>query len=464
MSLNPWESASWDAVETAERIARRDVTALEVIDAALVRAEAARGLNAVVTPTPELARERANRATGPLAGVPTFIKDLLQVKGVRTAWGTAASGEFISKRNDPTVDLIEGTGVVSLGKSATPEYGLICTTEPAAFGACLNPWALDHSTGGSSGGAAALVASGTVPMAHGSDGGGSIRIPAACCGLVGLKPTRGRLDMEGSNLLPVNIAVHGVLSRTVRDTVAFWRAIDAQRPAGKRMLAPEVAPRPKRLKIAAFSEPPTKRPIAPEMVQALEKTAALLVELGHEVELVSCPLPESVVRDFISLWGWVSFVQPRGGLVVRGKGFIADKHEPWTHGFAGMFTKNKLRAVGDLIRLRRFTAEYAELIKKHDVLLCPTTGQVTPKLGYFRSDMPFEEGLEKVLAFTPFAAVFNAAGAPAISLPLCRSASNLPIGMHFAAANGQEQTLLELAFELEQARPWEKAAPRPKVS
>lgn len=461
MSLKPWDLAGWDAVETSERIARKDVTALEVVEAALGRVETLQKLNAVVTPTADRARAAAATATGPLAGVPTFIKDLAQIAGVRTGWGTAASGTFISKKTDHAVKLIEGTGLVSLGKSATPEHGLICTTEPLAFGPCRNPWGLDYSTGGSSGGAAALVASGAVPMAHGSDGGGSIRIPASCCGLVGLKPTRNRLDMDGSNMLPVNIAVHGVLSRTVRDTVAFWKAIDAQRPVKKRMLTDEVALRPaKRLKVAAFYEPPTGNPIDPEMRTALEKTAAKLVELGHQVEMVPFPLSTSVVQDFLSLWAWVAFAQPRTGVMLMGKGFNLAKHEPWTHGFAKIFTNAKLASFRSMIRLRQFTAEYAQLMTKYDVLLCPTTAHVSPKIGHFSSDQPFDQGLERVIAYTPFAAAFNASGAPAISLPLCRSSNGMPMGMHFGAAFNQEQTLLELAFELETAAPWEKMAPR----
>ena len=416
---------------------------------------------AVVTATFELAREAAGTASGPLAGVPTFFKDLLQVKGVRTAWGTAASGQFISKRDDPTTKLLRGTGLVSLGKSATPEHGLIPTTEPLAFGPCRNPWAMEHSTGGSSGGAAALVASGAVPIAHGSDGGGSIRIPAGCCGLVGLKPSRGKLDMEGSNLLPVNIAVHGVLSRSVRDTVAFWKAIDAQRPPRKRMLAAGVASRPRRLKIAVYVEPPTGGQVDPEVRAAVEGTAKLLRELGHEVREVACPIPDSVVPDFLALWALVAFAQSHSGLMLMGKGFAAQKLEPWTHGFAARFKASPLAAARGMLRLRRFTAAYAELMKAQDVLVCPTTAQLTPKLGHLAVDLPFDLGLERVMAYTPFAAVMNASGAPAVSLPLFRSASKLPIGVQFSAAHGADQTLLELAEELETARPWQQIAPRP---
>ncbi len=460
MTLKPWDLAAWDAVETAERIAKKEVTALEVVEAAIARANDVSHLNAVVTPTHDLARAAAPTATGPLAGVPMFTKDLLQLKGIRTAWGTAASGTFISKKSDPTAKLLVGTGMVSLGKSSTPEHGLICTTEHIAFGPTRNPWAPDHSTGGSSGGAAALVASGAVPIAHGSDGGGSIRIPSSCCGLVGLKPTRKRLDMEGSNLLPVNIAVHGALTRTVRDTIAFWKAIDAQRPPKQRMLG-DVAPKPKRLKVAVFTDPPTKRAIDPEVRAAVEQTAALMTSLGHDVQPVPCPIPETVVEDFLGLWAWVAFAQPHTGIALMGRGFAIDQHEPFTVGFGKRFTANKWGTLKNVLRLRKFTAQYAELMKQHDVWLCPTLAFPAPKIGFMDPALPFDENLDRVLSFTPFAAAINAAGGPALSLPLFRSKAGLPIGIHFAAAANQEQTLLELGLELEAARPWEQIAPRP---
>lgn len=460
MTLDPWELAKWDAVETAERIAKKDITALEAVEAAIARANDVKHLNAVVTETHDLARAAAPTAAGPLAGVPTFTKDLLQVKGIRTAWGTAASGTFVSKRSDPTAKLLVGTGMVSLGKSATPEHGLTATTEPIAFGACRNPWNPEHSTGGSSGGAAALVASGAVPIAHGSDGGGSIRIPAAACGLVGLKPTRHRLDMEGSNMLPVNIAVHGALSRTVRDTIAFWKAIDAQRPPKKRMLG-DVAAKPRRLKIAVYADPPTKRAIDPEVHAAVEKTAALLKSLGHDVQTVPCPIPETVVGDFLALWSWVAFAQPRTGVMLMGRGFALDQHEPWTVGFGKRFTSNKWECVKNMMRLRKFTAQYAELMKQHDVLVSPTLATPAPKIGHLSPSLPFDEGLDRVLSFCPFTAPINASGGPALNLPLFRAKNGLPIGIQFAGPHDQEQTLLELGLELEAAQPWEKAAPRP---
>src|SRR5215208_3677161 len=216
--------ASWDAVETATRVRNKDVTAAEVVDAAIARAEEAAHLGAIVTESYERARARARvpNVAGTLVGVPIFIKDLTHVHGVKTTWGSRGAGEYVSRRTDVVVRHLEGSGAVTLGKSATPEFGLTATTEPLGRAPCRNPWESTRSAGGSSGGSACLVAAGVVPLAHASDGGGSIRIPAACCGLVGLKPSRFRIDMEGSHLLPVNIATYGVLTRTVRDTVAFY--------------------------------------------------------------------------------------------------------------------------------------------------------------------------------------------------------------------------------------------------
>lgn len=461
--VDAWELAEWEAVETAEHIRRGDVTAAEVVEAALARAEAVASLNAVVTATPEQARVTATGARqGTLHGVPTAIKDLAQVEGVRTAWGTAGSGDFISRRSDPSVKALLRTGLVSLGKSATPELGLTGTTEPLAFGPCRNPWAPAHSTGGSSGGAAALVAAGVVPIAHGSDGGGSLRIPASCCGLVALKVTRGRFDMEGSSLLPVNIAVHGVLSRTVRDTVAFWRALEAVRPETRRPTPlGDIATAPaQRLTLGMFVESPTGSAVHSEVRAAVESTAAVATSLGHEVRAIACPFSAQVVHDFVRLWSFVAWSQTKIARLAMHRGFDVSKLEPFTRGFASSFAAQPLAALAAIRRLRGFARRYAELIAPYDVVLGPTLAEPPPLLGHLATDQPFEATLERLLTFTPFTGLVNAAGAPALSLPAARSTTGLPLGVQLAASHGREATLLELAAELEAARPWPKIAPR----
>ncbi|HSY22717.1 MAG TPA: amidase family protein, partial [Polyangiaceae bacterium] len=231
MTLSTFDRAlaGWDAVETASRIRSKEVTAAEVVEAAIARAEEAHDLGGVVESCYERARVNQGSPDAPWLGVPTFVKDFARVAGVATTWGSLGSGRYVSKRSDPFVRSFERLGVVVLGKSTTSELGLMPATEPLGRPPCRNPWDVSRSSGGSSGGAACLVSAGVVPVAHGMDGGGSIRIPAACCGLVGFKPSRFRLDAMGSSTLPVNIVTDGILSRSVRDTVAFYVGLESRR-------------------------------------------------------------------------------------------------------------------------------------------------------------------------------------------------------------------------------------------
>lgn len=451
--IDPWELATWDAVETAERVRRREVSAREVLEAAFRRADDMQSLNAIVTPTRDRARASAARSPhGALFGVPTAIKDLVHVEGVRTAFGSAAAGEFIATRTSKVVRAIEELGLLSIGKSATPELGMTGTTEPIAFGPCRNPHSKEHSTGGSSGGAAALVASGVVPIAHASDGGGSIRIPAACCGLVGLKPSRHRLDMEGSHLLPVNIAVDGVLTRTVRDTVAFWTALERnKRPRGVAPIGYVAKAPAKRLRLAFYVDSPIRTTIDPEVRAAVERAAALCTELGHEVRLIRCPITAEEVRDFIRLWTFVGFLQARAGRLLVHPRFDRRKLEPFTLGFVRDFMKNAPATLNGIRRLRGVAARYAKTLAPYDALLGPTLGELPPKIGHLAPNGDFEETMERLLSFTPFSGWINAAGAPALSLPMGRSKSGLPTAVQLMAAHGAERVILELAGELEAA-------------
>lgn len=455
--MNPWELASWDAVETAARIRRREVSAAEVAQAARGRASTVKSLGAIVT---DISESPQVSATGAFAGVPTFVKDLTQVAGVPTGFGSATAAGYVSKRDDASVGAFRRMGFALLGKSATPEFGLIPTTEPLGQAPCRNPHAHERTPGGSSGGAAALVAAGVVPLAHGSDGGGSIRIPAACCGLVGLKPTRSRFDMEGSPYLPVNIATHGVLTRTVRDTVAFWQAVGQVAPSRRWQRIDNVSAAPRRrLRIGVFSDTPRHRLTDPDVKRVLEETVRLLGSLGHEVREVPCPYTENDVEDFTLLWAYVSALHRRIGPLLI-KRFDKSKLEPWTHGFADRFRARLGSAVRGLRRLRAYQQRYLEALGSLDALLCPTISHPAPLLGHLRTDVPFEECLARVEAFVPYTGFLNAAGAPGITLPLGRTAQGLPVGMQLAARAGEETVLLELALELEQAQPWPTEAPR----
>lgn len=456
--------ASWDAVETAARVRKGDVTAREVTDAALLRAEAAAHLGAVVTASPERARRRAESPKGPLAGVPTYVKDLAQLEGVATTWGSRGSIGYVSRKSERFVADFEDTGVVVLGKSATPEMGLTATTEPMANGPCRNPWDPTRSAGGSSGGAASLVASGVVPLAHASDGGGSIRIPAACCGLVGLKPSRLRIDMEGSNLLPVNVATDGVVTRTVRDTAAFYEAIE-QRKGGRRRPPPigridRGAVRG--LKMGVYVDAPIGTAVDPEVQRAVLDAAETCRRLGHEVEEIHCPFAGSVLDDFLDYWGLLAWLQTTSARIMLHRGFDTSRVEPWTSGLARTFTDNKRKVAAAVARLYRFEHRYAEVMRRWDVLVSPTIAQPAVPLRYIAGDCAFDEVYQRLRAYCCFTPIQNAAGAPAISLPLGRSDGGLPIGVQLAGRFGDDRVLLELALQLEEATPWPLVAPSEK--
>lgn len=451
----------WDATETASRIRNKDVSASEVLEAAIDRAQQAVSLGAIVTDTFERARAAAAASQGALAGVPTFIKDLAQLRGVATSWGSGASGNYVSRKTDPFVRHFEETGIAILGKSATPELGLMATTEPLGRPPCRNPWDLARSTGGSSGGAAALVASGVVPIAHASDGGGSIRIPASCCGLVGLKPSRSRIDIDGSNLLPINIGTNGVLTRTVRDQIAFYEAMESRRAPKK---VPAVARRgddsKRALRIGVFDDAPTRTLVHADVRAAVNDAGRLCESLGHHVESIACPFESTFNDDFLAYWGFVAWIQKNTAKVMLHSGFDSSRYEPWTLGIADTFWKHPRATFSAIGRLRDFARTYARVMTSYDVLISPTTAEPAPHLGFLHTDQPFEMLFDRLRTFCPFTPIQNATGAPAIALPLGKSADGLPIGVQFAGVRGADGMLLDLAAAIEIARPWDTLAPR----
>jgi amidase len=456
----------WDAVETAARIRGREVTAAEVVDAAISRAEGAAHLGGLVAPTFETARRAATTdPTGPLAGVPTAVKDLTDVRGQPTRFGSRAVRDYVARRTSPDAAQLLATGVVSLGKSATPELGMTATTEPLFGPPTRNPWNPEYSTGGSSGGAAALVAAGVVPMAHASDGGGSIRIPAAMCGLVGLKPSDDRLvRLEEMRGLPVRIAVHGVLTRTVRDTAAYLHHAEGlHRNRDLPPVGDVRGPSRRRLRVGVILTGP-EAPVAPAVEAATRSTADRLADAGHHVVELPEPfgdgLAEQFAEDFLRYWALLAL---GGTQLLRrkvGRSFDAASVDPLTAGLARHARANLVRLPGSIARLRRFRHHYRERFTDLDVLVSPTVARTTPRLGHLRPDRPFEEleqDLRELVQFTP---VHNVAGAPAVSLPAATH-DGLPVGVMLSADVGDERTLLELAYELEQLAPWPRTAPTP---
>ncbi len=452
------ELGTLDAVGVAQKISKKEISAAEAIDAAIARARLANPkLNAIVTETFDLARKQIkNIVPGPFAGVPSFIKDTDDVAGVPTLWGSRAVPGKPVKKTKKFVEQFFSLGLICLGKSALPEFGLTATTEPLSSGVTRNPWNTDYSTGGSSGGSAALVAAGVVPIAHGNDGGGSIRIPAACCGVVGLKPSRGRLErVEGSNLMPVNILHQGVLTRTVRDTAVFYAGAEKYRRAPQ---MPEIGlvqhPGKKRLRIAFYTETPYGTPCHPELSEMVHSVGTLCEKLGHTVYEIPCPCNADLADDFIIYWGMIAFSIRLFGPFIIAHGFNRERLEDWTIKLSGHFRENVLKMPLTVKRLIKFGKVYNDIFKTFDILLSPTLSHPTPAIGYMGPDVPFAEAFERVRKYVVFTPLQNVSGAPAISLPLGLSSNGLPIGAQFGAAFGQERELLELAFEIEEARPW----------
>jgi amidase len=455
--------AELDAVETASRIKSGDLSAQEAVEAAIDRAQRVEPqINAIVTKTFGRARKAAVTASGVWGGVPTFIKDLDDVTGVRTAFGSRAFPGYRGKEQTPLINAFLGLGVVSLGKSATPEFGLSATTEPISSGKTRNPWNTDHSTGGSSGGAAALVASGVVPIAHASDGGGSIRIPASCCGNVGLKVSRGRYPEARPNKTgPIDLTVHGVQTRTVRDTAAVVAAMEL--PSGESGLAPVglvSAPGERQLKIGLFTTGLSGVEVDPRVLTATEGVATLCADLGHAVERVNIPVDSRLTEDFRLYWaafayGAVNFWKETTHLPPNGLAF-----EPFTLGLSRYFEEHKDKFKESVARLQSVAGVMDEQVYSNfDIVLSPIVSTPPPKIGYFDGRLSYDELIGRLLDYVQFTALYNITGAPGISLPLSMSPEGLPIGAMFGAKLGDEKTLLGLAYELEEAKPWSGRRP-----
>ncbi|MGJ8670604.1 MAG: amidase [Oceanococcus sp.] len=455
-----------DATELAERIARGDVSLDEITQASIHRAQAAHELNAVACERFDEARNQAQwrlqprDAARPFVGVPSFIKDNLDVADLPCAHGSQAVPRIHAKGDAPLVSQLRALGLNILGKTRLPEFGLTATTEFSAAEPARNPWHTDHSTGGSSGGSAALVAAGVVPIAHANDGGGSIRIPASSCGLVGLKPSRGRvLDNPMAKSLPINIVADGVVTRSVRDTAAFFAAMELQycNPKLSRIGLVE-GPAKQRLRIGYSCHLPDGDMAHPDCVAGVERVATLCAGQGHHVEEMAAPLTPQRADDFLLYWAMLAAALAWAGPLTVARGFDASKLEPLTWQLARHFRRNAHKLPGALWRQKRGLVSYGKLTQNYDVVLSPTLGSPPPPLGYLKPDLPFEEAMYKLRRHAAFTPADNVCGTPAISLPLAQSADGLPIGIHFSAKPGQERQLLELAFELEQLAPWPQFA------
>lgn len=448
-----------DAVALAERVRRGEVSARELAEAAIARAEHVNGaLNAIQLADFDRAlASTAQPANGVFAGVPSFIKDNTDIAGLPTRHGSRAVAATPARQHGAFTRQFQSLGFTVLGKTTLPEFGFNGTTEYEGAPPTRNPWHLGYSSGGSSGGSAALVAAGVVPIAHANDGGGSIRIPAACCGLVGLKCTRGRfVTTEMARSLPVNIVSDGVVSRTVRDTAHFFAGAE-QYWRNRKLPAVGLVEGPggRRLRIGVVTDSLTA-PTCQQTRAVLDDTVALMEQLGHRVELMPLPVKPSFVDDFSDYWGFLAYMASRFGAHSFGKGFDASQLDGLSKGLAERFRQRAWRLPAVLFRLRRTWHQYAALMKEYDAVLSPVLAHTTAELGYLSPEVPFEELFRRMSEYVAFTPINNASGSPAISLPMGQSAEGLPIAMQFSSAHGDERTLLELAYEIEQARPWRR--------
>jgi amidase len=456
-----------DATAQAALVRSGEVSSKTLVSAAIRRVEALNDkVNAVVTPAFEraLSASEAVETTGPFAGVPTLLKDLNDWKGVRTAYGSKMMMGNVSTSQTPYTDALENAGLIVLGKSNTPEFGLLGTTEPLSVGACHNPWNLDYSTGGSSGGSAAAVAAGMVPMAQASDGGGSIRIPASCCGVFGLKPTRGRMVMQSHNPMRGDISVKNVVSRSVRDS-ALGLSI-GERTDNDALYAPigmvEGASK-KRLKVAFSTMNYMGVEAADDVKAAQENVAQMLEAAGHEIIPVKEPVDgHEFIEHFMAAWASGPDALVRDGEAATGMPIEESQIlEPWTVGLAKWYrAKPKDTLDKALVYFKQVEAQVDAFLSNYDVWLSPVLRTTPPKLGEQAPTVPFDTLYARTIDYVSYTPLHNVAGTPAMSVPLSWSATGLPIGSQFSARKGGEKMLLELAYELEQLRPWaDKWAP-----
>jgi amidase len=469
------------ASELAGMVRAGELSARELVQHSLERIEE---LNPELNAFVEIDAERALAAADevrpgderPFAGVPTAIKNNRPVSGLRLTYGCSPMKDFRVQHDHNVTRRLKRAGFIVVGSTTLPEYGILPSTEARLFGPTRNPWDLERTPGGSSGGAAAAVASGMLPVAHGNDGGGSIRIPAACCGLVGLKPQRGRIS-AAPELGESSLGIDGMLTRTVADTAAILDVL-AGYETGDATWAPPPAESfataaaamtegsPTRLRIATTILPPIPDAVIdPMAAEAVSEAAELLRALGHEVEEVQPPWQVDGVSE---LFGAVFCTHIGLSIafsgIVAGRELTAEDMEPMSWAIFSMVRKlNAVDGFGATVRLQAFTRQLVEFLEPYDMLLTPALAERPLELGTLDTAAPNPmDTFARSGLFTPFTPVFNASGQPGISLPLFHGEDGLPLAVQLVGRPAGEGALLALAAQLEAARPW--AARRPQLA
>lgn len=452
--------ADLDAVGLVDALANGLLSRTDVVEAAIARAEAVNPhLNGLAYRAYDAARARASAPSpygGFFDGVPTFVKDNAAVAGMPTMEGTDA---WVPRPETTHGDFAReylATGLIPLGKTQLSEFGFSAVAEHPRLGPVRNPWDTDHTAGASSSGAGAFVAAGVVPIAHANDGGGSIRIPASCNGLVGLKPTRGRLPLDKSmRQMPIRIVANGVVTRSVRDTAAFYREMERTWRNRKLPAIGDVTgPGRARLRVAVFTSS-LRRECSPEVRDLTLESATLLERMGHHVDHLGVPpLPSSFDDDFVLYWALLAMALVRGGRSRFGDSFDRTKLDNLTLGLDRHASRNLHRLPAAMARLALTRRHFSELARNYDILLTPTLADEPPRIGHLDPTADYAQIIGRLKEWVAFTPLQNITGDPAISLPLAESAAGLPVGMMFTARAGAEATLLHLAFELEEAQPF----------
>lgn len=456
------ELLEYDAVGLAQLIRDCDVSAREVLEASIARIEALDGqINALTTRNFAGALERVGQISPQtvFAGVPTLLKDLVDYGGVRRTSGSLLYLSNVPAASVDYVDAMESAGLSILGMTNTPEFASGALTDNLAFGQTHNPWDLGRNAGGSSGGSAAAVAMGYVPLAHGTDGGGSNRIPASCCGVLGMKASRYRQrsgEPDGSHYF---LRTHQCLSRTVRDSAALLAATENPRnQANHPPVGLVEGPGKRRLRIAVSSENAFGEAPAPAVREVLQSTMNLCESLGHYVELVSNPISgEGLFQAaegimLAGMPGILALVESLTGRPAEEAGILTPATVNMGRYAARLPKDAQAKGVAYFAQL---TADFAQFFHSYDVWLTPTIPVESPKLDYLARDTSFDVAFQRNRQLLGYTVAANGIGAPAMSVPLFHSSlTGLPVGSHFMAAPGADKTLYELAFELEAAQPW----------
>lgn len=461
------ELAFASAVEQARLVREREVSSSELVQLYLERIERLDpDLNAYVTVCSEDALESAAEIDGdtgsePFRGVPIAVKDLTPTAGIRTTFSSHAYADFVPEYDTAVVRRIREAGFVIVGKTNTPEFGTMAFTDSDLNGATRNPWNPDRTPGGSSGGAAAALAAGLIPIAHGTDGGGSVRIPASCCGVFGLKPSRGRVSSAPFGSLE-GLSTAGPLSRTVEDAAYLLDVLAGYEPGDpwwapppERPFADSAAVPPGTLRVAVTSTPPIETPVASECVSALHSAAALLSGLGHEVVEATPPWSDpDLFHTFIEVWQAGVALHP-----IEDLSLMTPLNRGLVESTRASSAVDYVRAVAKLQMISRRTVAFWEEI---DVVLTPTLAMSPVPIGWQESVEGAIEQLLRNTEFTPFTAIANLTGLPAMSLPLHWSDDGLPIGVQAIGPPAGDALLLSLAAQIEAAHPW--AHQRPPIS